>query len=897
MSERILPGHLPVGTQLGVGVRSGAIYIPGRKHTDEQAKWVDCFEENFVVNLSRLHIFEGGPVIDHSKAKSVSGSSESDEDGLIDSDSDYEMDDEACEHWRNALLTKLNWDSLSPEIPKNFQPLKDVEYENNPMYDIRPQSGKPTADYIPGGLISNLSHSGILSNETSKKMKGTTATTFDPTFGDLFVIGSVQTSSDLRNGNDQHRVMAYCSGRTKTILNLAVLKVNYSGRSNQILTKDDIGEPLSIDLKSTIKTIKFPLLSSLLGRNSDCVGVITENALHVTKIDSINSRSLEISNSFADALPFSEFGDFPFVDLAFNPWDLQQFAIVDIKGNFGVGRIPKSCKRGNKIRLSRELGGSIFDAEELSNWKKIEWSSSHDRLLVMDRSQIVELNFEQDWQLQVVQAKTWSDLRDYRKLDDDFGVILTSAEIIVIRTADDSEHIVREISWKHDLDPRDPTLRLALQKVEYNSKCSVIACIFSKCHNIIYVHGFCIGESGSLIQSTKDSAILEVPGFNRGFFDVCFLDIDEAAAVRDEQGPGACDNVKLHILINQSNEGKLLHVILSDLENDVSDNERHVHFGEVDDVDSTDKRMLEKCHDLGNIVPRITSIIRSNESEDNTSEISDDAIFQNYGYNLSAAINRLIRMWGTSEENLSNLQPLLKDLVEIPKNFKNIGEFNSFLEQLFNHYMEQNISFTKFDTFSNLMIHEEVDNLEVFYNKILQCWDLVTSKSELLTQEVFKSLLWSAIRISRPSLYEKISVELHSALEEPYAGVLSGWDDTYDTEDLAPASSLFQVASQTKSPPTSQSQIPTIKSSQQRASKRAGRGGLSISSGRISKPLGSAFSQTREVAPFSSQAFPNTLPDTMTPAFTLMQPLSVSASQPQSSQRSKKKKKRVGGFG
>lgn len=86
----------------------------------------------------------------------------------------------------------------------------------------------------------------------------------------------------------------------------------------------------------------------------------------------------------------------------------------------------------------------------------------------------------------------------------------------------------------------------------------------------------------------------------------------------------------------------------------------------------------------------------------------------------------------------------------------------------------------------------------------------------------------------------------------------------------------------------SQSQIPTIKSSQSSGLARRKR---------ILK------TQSQKATPLSqSTQNLSVLPDSMTPAFTLMQPPSsqisfVNDSQPRNSQKAKKKKKRIRGFG
>ncbi|QLG73329.1 hypothetical protein HG535_0E04130 [Zygotorulaspora mrakii] len=898
MNEFSLPGKLSVGAQLGLGVSTGGMHMSSRQNHKEQPLWVEPFDDRFICDLSKLHISQKGRVLGQLRPESLGDDTDHSQ-GLGDIEDDYStIDEEDNERWRNLLLMNLNWDPIAPEIPVNFQPTKDVEYDSNRMYDVRGVTEKSTSDYLPTNLISDLSESGLSRTNAIKRLQERQETTFDPTVGNLFAIGSIQTPSDLRNGNEQHHVLAYCSGRTNSFLTLAVLKKEYDAKA-AILKDTDIGDPITFDFKATIKSIKFPTLSPLLGRNSDCIGIITENALHVVRIDSINAHSLEIYASTAEALAFSEFGDFPFADMAFNPWDLQQFAIVDIRGNFSLGRIQKNFKHGSKIRLLKEFSGSFFDPEELSNWKRIEWSSSHGRLLVMDRSKMLEVDFEQDWQLEVIQAKSWSTLRDYKRLDDDFGVLLTSSEIILIRTAEGADHIAREISWKHDLDPRDPTLRMAIKKLRHEdeNKNAIILCIFSRLHGQIYVHGFSISENGFLIRSTRDSSILNVPMGLKRSLDICFMGSDEVSDDYRTDGKEGQGSKNLHILVHHNDSGRFFHLILSDLKQGASNEQVSFEGARF----AKEKLRVAETIPSANPPPEkvskhIKCLLHRLLNPKRDLQTSDAEILQNYGYKLSEEINNLIETWSDNSDYSKNLQPLLKDLVEIPNEFENLEEFSSFLEQLFDHYGEQSISCTRFPTLSNMILHETVENLEIFHSKVLQCWGLTTSNAEAVTKEVIKSLVWSLTRLCKPTKYEEMSTKISESLIEPYSEIFDCWGGDHVSESSPTSSSTFRFGVPSEFPMSSQSQIPTIKSSQPRASRHTRRD-MNSAEGRVLKPVVGSSTRRRAQDPFSSQTLPSTLPDAMTPAFTLMQPSSMLTSQSQSSQRQKRRKRRIGGFG
>lgn len=895
MDERALPGQLPVGAQLGVGIRSSSLYIPSQNKNDQQAKWIDYCDDSFSTDFSKLRIVGKGSMInDKSSTPPRVGPVEEE---YVDSDYIYDFDDEETyEHWRNALVTKLNWSNLSPVFPSNLQLFKDVEFNDNHMYDVRHKLTISPHDYVPESLIKDLTEKDLFSApHFISPRKKEVLLTLDPTIGDLHATGDIQTVSDLRNGINQHSIIAYSSGKTGSILKVAVLHTERP-KTGAPLSKVVIREFTCIELRSTIKSIKIPQLSTLLGRHSDFIGVLTENALHIIKLESVDPHSLKINASVCDALPFIEFGDFPFADFAFNPWDLQQFAIVDIQGNYGVGRIPKSCKRGSKIRLVKGVGGNIFDPEELSNWKKIEWSSSYTRLLIMARSRMVELDFEQDWQLDVIQAKTWSSLRDYQRLDDDFGILLTSQEIIILSTKKKNEHIVREMSWKHDLDSTDQTLRLSVQKIPMDEKILVMTCVFSKCHNKVYIHGFSIQNHGCLLQSIGDSTIVQIPRIEKGVLGISSSPIRDSSSTEDYKivDEDIFNKIWLNMFVSDNKSKKLRHYILTDHQDNEIRDSPHVHFDRLEDKAPSKENDFQMVDNIRPIVERIKNIKLSSKHLKFISS-QEDEIFQDYGYRLSEAMNRVIASWDSGAVDMLTVQPLLKDITETPEYFESLEEFNSFLHQFFDHYEDQGIAFTKFSTISNLLLQECIDDPDVFYNKLLQCWDLVTGNSEFLTRELVKSIHRSVITVCKPSSYETLETQLCESLSEPYREILGIWDDE-DVQD-GNTNDVSHANSQSQLPTSSQSQIPIIKSSQSRPQKKVRRGGINSTARRQLKASANALPSQGEVeispSALSSSQISSTLPDTMTPAFTLMQP----TSQSQSSQRTRKKKKRVGGFG
>ncbi|QLQ79821.1 hypothetical protein HG537_0C04700 [Torulaspora globosa] len=889
MSDKALPRRCSVGAQLGIGVKSAALYNPSNgKVENGKPGWIQAYDDELAMDLSRLRISSNRCMVD-GLSRTVYTDEIMDDGYLVDDEDDE--DSESEEHWREILLSRLSWESLSPVIPRNFQYFKEVELNREYMYDIKSKltSGH---DFVPGNLIADLSQSDLISSGqagTQFKTKG--ATSYDPTVGPLFVTGEIQTIPDLRNNIQPHRIIVYSGGKANSVLNIAVAGGKRTNMDS--VSFDQIESSCTVDMASAIKSIKISNLSGMLGRKGDLIGVMTESALHIIKIENISSRH-EIKISSCEPLPFKQFGDFPFADFAFNPWDLRQFAVVDVKGNFGLGQLPKSLKAGGRCQLSKDNFGTIFDPEELSNWRRIEWSSSFTRLLVMDRSKLIELDFAHDWELEIVQAKTWSRLLDYHRVDDDYGILLTSREIIVVSTKQSNEHLTREISWKHDLNSEDTTLRLCVQTIKPGGNNLLLVCIFSRNHSQIYVHCFSLNDKETSIKLGGTPVLLQVPHVTAGLKDVCLYD----RSVSDEVELSALESqpsIQLSMFINETENRTIWHYIVTSGDLPISQYEVGLNskFTNSQVVCQKDQSYFPL-----NVPSLMTKVYQATTAITNPTKIAEpeSEIFQTYGYQLSEAINKLLPTWIDSEKSLAELQSPVRHLAAVPNDIHNLSEFTSLLQQLSQHYTDQGLVFTSFKTVSSLLLREAAEDLDIFYNKLLQCWDLVTANSEALTRYVIRDVVMSSLHFWKPSLYSAVEEKLRDSLKGPYREIVDSWDE----EDLTTA--MTQESSATNESQLfqgSQSQIPTIKSSQTRSSKRTKRTAVGLTSGKVSKITHSQplFNKETLAAPpllSSTQQLPSTLPETMTPAFSLQS--MASFSQSQSSQRSKRKKK-VGGFG
>ncbi|CCC69543.1 hypothetical protein NCAS_0C05530 [Naumovozyma castellii] len=667
---------------------------------------------------------------------------------------------------------------------------------------------------------------------------------------------------------------------------------------------------IRIDFRSTIKSIKIPTMAKEMGKSSDCLGIITENSLHILKIHSIFSNDYEMDYTLYNPLPFNKFSDFPFSDVAFNPWDVQEFAVIDIKGNWGVGRIPRIMKnqKVKELHLLNESRGSAFDIEELSNWRRIAWSCGYSRLLLFSRSKVIEVDFQNNWQLDMVEAKSWSNLRDYKPINDTFGFLLTSKEIIVLRTKNAANNVIREVSWKHDLDPNDLTIQISVQTVEMIEGTLYVTYISSKRHNKLFCHAFYSTDDDELLQTLGYSTLINVPRSINGIHTLVF------PTSREKYPPDYNNNLNKpksfplsQAFLRTYDTSEIFKIIIGN--NIASDNYTSGYDSMRIDCTSMVTELSSKFDSL--LTNMIRTQISGNESK--APEKADEDIFQDYGYRLSSAMNDVLVIWADMEnlKKNSKLCRSIEELTEIPKHFKDLSEFESFLEQFMDYYVEQNISFTNLKSICKMLFHEEIGSFDMLYNKLLQCWDMVSKNSESLTKETIASTIWSVLKFTKVSNYKILETDIHDSLGEPYRAIIDQWDNTSDLEDeddeqLGTFRSTIPMSSQPQFLLNSQSQIPTIKSSQPRTSKG---NNLRPNQGKISKsnlpPLTSTNFSQNLMSHSQVNGLSSTLPNTMTPAFTLMQPatagmsssFSIGGSQRAGSQKSKRKKKKVGGFG
>ncbi|CCD26231.1 Rrn6p NDAI_0H00570 [Naumovozyma dairenensis CBS 421] len=903
MNHIKLPYNRRNGAQLGIGIESPSLYLPEtikppQKDLKSNSPWLKSQLHDIPATIPKLTSSLKPSIIELQDADMpdqsvITSSSRSD----LDNDSTILTDDNHM-FWESILASRRNWGPLSPRVTSDIQIYPSVISNIDLSYQIKEATPVSTHPFVPRDVISSSKRKDT-KHERNKNSTGLLKT-FDPIVGDLIDVGIIQTLNDIRKGVDGTEIIVYVCGNTSSTLCIS----RYTDDSSYLL-------PTYINLQSPIKNIKIGRLSKNMLRASDCIGILTENSFYVLKLHQLHDPESNLSYILYGPLTFNEFNDFTFADFAFNPWDIEEFALVDIKGNWIIGSIPKLNKHAatGKLFLKRHFSGTIFDIEEQSRWKKIEWSLSSSRILILNRSQMVEVDYRENWQLQIIEAKTWSRLRDYKRVDDTISVLLTSREIIIISTKDNDGDLKRELSWKHDLDPSDCTIRMFIQRRREPTVNLFSMFITSKRHNKVYVHVFSIDSDDKILQSYDESKLLNIPGLENGIDSIAFeylgQDTYEGNAtepVQREYKMFIRNNDDLKVLVFLVNSS-----VLPDQEQEhISDSDLKLAEGSTV-PDTYSDNLLSLFTELDN---------KLNDDKVPAYAVEEEGdIFQEYGYRLSDKMNQYLEnAFAVTRESVLPFDLCLKveDLTDVPGYIHDFSEFESLLDQFFQYYNDQDVTFTDIKGIFQLLLGENIANLDLVYNKLLQCWVLASEDAKYLTKEVLKNVIWASLRFSKRSNYDTYETEIYRTLDDSYRSVIDSWDNLSDLEnehEVNSSRSTLPLHSQPQFSFNSQSQIPTIKSSQTRSQ----RSSIRPKSNRVNKTKSSngfsASQDPRQFSQMSSQltnSISSTLPDTMTPAFTLMQPVSTLSagssgtpigSQSRSSQRGKKKKKKVGGFG
>ena len=187
------------------------------------------------------------------------------------------------------------------------------------------------------------------------------------------------------------------------------------------------------------------------------------------------------------SLPIERTGGSSHADVSFNPWTPRQFAVIDETGYWSVWTIEHRSHRQWLFELIEVASGHLHeplaegerpsDAFE-DGWGRIMWFGGHNTLLVASRTFVALLSTDKPherFNVRGLNLETLGDtILDLKRNASDRGqaFVLTSTRILWLRfnppkvqKGPNSEFNVQILlSWRHFLDPADPSLKLTVVK-------------------------------------------------------------------------------------------------------------------------------------------------------------------------------------------------------------------------------------------------------------------------------------------------------------------------------------------------------------------------------------------------------------------------------------------------
>ena len=241
-----------------------------------------------------------------------------------------------------------------------------------------------------------------------------TTSQYDPTVSDLLVVGSAVDSTTPKSWHQtQYKpTVAVASGAAGEVVKLVVLNKQHLGwetdKDLQLKTftarsdqegwwkgngskiqqlifagrEKEASSWLAVRYQGAISILK-PLIRAGMVCPSNARGQI--NDLPASRVDANHLKTL----ASADACGV------PFADVAFNPWNSQQFVTVDQGGHWHIWSLEVVIKNQGLWNLVKDLSGSIIEDDILDldtpksisdGWARTLWACDSDTLVVASRT-------------------------------------------------------------------------------------------------------------------------------------------------------------------------------------------------------------------------------------------------------------------------------------------------------------------------------------------------------------------------------------------------------------------------------------------------------------------------------------------------------------------------------
>lgn len=338
---------------------------------------------------------------------------------------------------------------------------------------------------------------------------------YDPSVGTLFDISPV-SKADVAAIKDD--VMAFAGGESSSMLNLSRIyrkDVECKVESNAYIAETPrLTNPTSIDFQRPITQVVFSKEKMIADKKRKplhpFLAVRTTDAIFLLQVKI--SLTDEICVELLEEVSKSAINNDAFAHVEFCRWSANRLCIIDVAGNFRILQI----SRMGKIRYVCDPV-SLYDPTELSSFRRLLWGNDKHELFLISRSSIVRYDIANEELEFVVTAKTWSYILDLQRppLTNQYAVLLTSKEVLLVFM--DGKTLSRLVSWKHNLDEQDPSLKLTLETCvnPENTRLHYLfnVCIYSQAHPLNYVmqfgvdftHRAFLAQDPYLLQGERDT--------------------------------------------------------------------------------------------------------------------------------------------------------------------------------------------------------------------------------------------------------------------------------------------------------------------------------------------------------------------------------------------------------
>ncbi|CCH44555.1 RNA polymerase I-specific transcription initiation factor RRN6 [Wickerhamomyces ciferrii] len=644
------------------------------------------------------------------------------------------------------------------EVRFSKETLVPPQISDSEISDSKDNTFKSALKDVPSDIMGQ-----ILKNEEFLSSKYV----YDPTYSEMIDYQILQNNkkSEIHTHSE---VIAYVSDPTGCTLNVHIIQRT----KNFIMSKEHsfdlfiptLGKGCSWEFDSPIKQIKIRQDSSPTDYPQVLI-IRTANSIYLLQLRSKITHKVECNLKLIGTIHPSDLYDENFAYVNTSPFDKTLFLIVDVKGNWGLGKI-------RKIKVPRFLTkGRIFDPDEVSSFKRIIWSNHPDIMYVIGRTYIKQFNLETLEKKDIVLAGKWSEIRDYKNFtyNLNFGILLTSKELIWIDIANGFKRV---LSWKHYLESDDPSLSLTVRTIGDIT----FALIHSQVHPIVLIHQFKIedGFPTSVRDPTMVNLGSKAPAYGYTMIPAFFNDIIGSA--HDEKFLALT-------IFKVSTQLDVSRIVVSTLNNSLllkypSSRELSIK-GQAeaqlaDDKASMINRNIEKLQTL-------TDELFYQISEDTTEDQDDAAVFQDFATKLNV-------------QDKDTRSPFtLINHAESIQNFQGFEEFDNLMEQFQDHCRQINLELLPLSKLNQLLLKNNTESISDLFKKLLKLWNHNNPDEEdkLYTKYISRDLALSSSVIYNPQEEESKSPELINGLPRKLRDIVDKWDEGFEEQEEEQIPSQF----------------------------------------------------------------------------------------------------------